>query len=143
MIEHANLAASKLRARFRVTDGVVFRTLSSPVRPDTWAFKTLPAPSIWSNLDDRLRLLPGIANSGIMPPMKYWEVIADKLHASGWSWGCCSAVTRDGWRWIVDAHKGEGRRYIVRCLVAIQGWQGRHTLVLSVAGNSIPPARDE
>jgi hypothetical protein len=45
--------------------------------------------------------------------MKYWEVIADKLHASGWSWGYCSAVTRDGWRWIVDAHR-EGRRYIVR-----------------------------
>jgi hypothetical protein len=26
--------------------------------------------------------------------------------------GYCSAVTRDGWRWIVDAHR-EGRRYIV------------------------------
>jgi hypothetical protein len=44
--------------------------------------------------------------------MQYWEVIADKLHAAGWSWGYCSAVTRDGWRWIVDAHR-EGRRYIV------------------------------
>jgi hypothetical protein len=44
--------------------------------------------------------------------MKYWEVIADKLHASGWSWGYCSAVTKDGWRWIGDAHR-EGRRYIV------------------------------
>ena len=29
-----------------------------------------------------------------------------------WSWGYCSAVTPDGWRWIVDAHR-EGRRYIV------------------------------
>jgi hypothetical protein len=36
--------------------------------------------------------------------MKYWEVIADKLHASGWSWGYCSAVTPYRWRWIVDAH---------------------------------------
>jgi hypothetical protein len=45
--------------------------------------------------------------------MKYWEIVADKLHASGWSWGYCSAVTRDSWRWIVDAHR-EGRRYIVR-----------------------------
>ena len=27
--------------------------------------------------------------------MKYWEVVADKLHASGWSWGYCSAVTED------------------------------------------------
>jgi len=31
--------------------------------------------------------------------------------AAGWSWGYCSAVTKDGWRWIVDAHR-EGRRYI-------------------------------
>jgi len=56
--------------------------------------------------------LTGLANSGIMPPMKYWEIIADKLSAAGWSWDYCSAVTRDGWRWIVDAHR-EGRRYIV------------------------------
>ena len=44
--------------------------------------------------------------------MKYWEIVADKLSAAGWSWGYCSAVTRDGWRWIVDAHR-EGHRYIV------------------------------
>ena len=44
--------------------------------------------------------------------MKYWEVIAGKLSAAGWSWGYCSAVTRDGWRWIVDAHR-EGHRYTV------------------------------
>jgi hypothetical protein len=43
-----------------------------------------------------------------MPPVKYWEVIADKLSAAGWSWGYCSAVTRDGWPWIVDAHRGDG-----------------------------------
>jgi hypothetical protein len=48
-----------------------------------------------------------------MPPVKYWEIIADKLSAAGWSCGYCSAVTRDGWRWIVDAHKGDGKRYIV------------------------------
>jgi len=57
--------------------------------------------------------LTGLAESGIMPPIKYWEVVADKLSAAGWSWGYCSAVTRDGWRWIVDAHKNNGRRYIV------------------------------
>jgi hypothetical protein len=48
-----------------------------------------------------------------MPPMKYWEVIADKLTAAGWSWGYCSAVTRQGWRWIVDANRGDGHRYII------------------------------
>jgi len=42
--------------------------------------------------------------------LKYWEIIADKLSAAGWSWGYCSAVTRDGWRWIVDAHRDDGRR---------------------------------
>jgi len=45
--------------------------------------------------------------------VKYWEIVADKVSASGWSWGYCSAVTRDGWRWIVDAYKGDGKRYIV------------------------------
>jgi hypothetical protein len=44
--------------------------------------------------------------------MKYWEIIADKLSAAGWTWGHCSAVTRDGWRWIVDV-RGQGCRYIV------------------------------
>jgi hypothetical protein len=41
--------------------------------------------------------------------LKYWEIIADRLSAAGWSWGYCSAVTREG---IVDAYR-EGRRYIV------------------------------
>jgi len=45
--------------------------------------------------------------------MKYWKLIADKLSAVGWSRGYCSAVTRGGWRWIVDAHRDDGRRYIV------------------------------
>ena len=37
----------------------------------------------------------GLADSGIMPPMKYREVIADKLHASGWSRGYCSGMVGD------------------------------------------------
>ena len=45
--------------------------------------------------------------------MKYWEIIAGKLSAGGWTWRYCSAVTRHGWRWIVDATRGDGRRYIV------------------------------
>ena len=30
--------------------------------------------------------------------MQYWEIVADKLTAAGWSWGYCSAVTPNGWR---------------------------------------------
>jgi hypothetical protein len=44
--------------------------------------------------------------------VKYWEIIAEKLSAAGWSWGYCSAVTQNGWRWIVDARR-DGKRYIV------------------------------
>ena len=44
---------------------------------------------------------------------KYWEIVADKLSAAGIPWGYCSAVTCDGWRRIVDAHKNDGKRYIV------------------------------
>jgi len=49
-----------------------------------------------------------------MPPMKYWEVIADKLSAAGWTCGYCSAATQNSWCWIVDAHKDDGKRYIVQ-----------------------------
>jgi hypothetical protein len=41
------------------------------------------------------------------------EVVADKLSAAVWSWGYCRAVTPHGWPWIVDAHRGDGRRFIV------------------------------
>jgi len=47
------------------------------------------------------------------PPVKYWEIVADKLSSACWSWGYCSAVTENCWRWIVDAHEGDGKRYIV------------------------------
>jgi hypothetical protein len=28
--------------------------------------------------------------------MKYWEIIADNLNKSGWSWGCVSAIDFNG-----------------------------------------------
>ena len=45
--------------------------------------------------------------------MNYWEIMADNLSTAGWSWGYCSAVTRDGWCYVVDADCGDGRRFIV------------------------------
>jgi hypothetical protein len=47
--------------------------------------------------------------------VKNWEVIADNLSKAGWSWGCVSAVDSE-WRtiWIVDAHRDDGRRFVVR-----------------------------
>jgi hypothetical protein len=45
----------------------------------------------------------GLAESGIMPAIKYWDITAGKL----------SAVSLSGWRWMVDAHRDEDRPYIV------------------------------
>jgi len=34
---------------------------------------------------------------------------------AGWSWGCVAAIDRDGRTiWIVDAHRGDGKRFVVR-----------------------------
>ena len=44
-----------------------------------------------------------------------WEIIADNLSKAGWSWGCVSAVDSHGRTiWIVDAHRGDGKRFVVR-----------------------------
>ena len=42
-------------------------------------------------------------------------IIADNLHKAGWSYGCVSAVDRDGRTiWIADAYRGDGKRFVVR-----------------------------
>jgi hypothetical protein len=47
--------------------------------------------------------------------MKYWEIIADNLSKAGWSLGWVSALDVQGRTiWIVDAHRGDERRFIVR-----------------------------
>ena len=47
--------------------------------------------------------------------MKNWEVIADNLGKAGWSWGCVSVLASEGRMiWIADAHRGDGKRFVVR-----------------------------
>jgi hypothetical protein len=47
--------------------------------------------------------------------LKYLEIIADNLSKAGWSWGCVSAIDSNGrTTWIVDAHRDDGKRYVVR-----------------------------
>ena len=46
--------------------------------------------------------------------MKYSEIIADNLSKARWSWGCVSTVDAEGRTiWIVDAHRGDGKRFVV------------------------------
>jgi hypothetical protein len=47
--------------------------------------------------------------------VKYWEPVADKLSKAGWSLGWVSAVDSEGRTfWIVDAHRDNGKRFVVR-----------------------------
>jgi hypothetical protein len=47
--------------------------------------------------------------------MKYWESIACNLSKAGWSWGCVSAIDSNGRTiWIADAHRDDGKRFVVR-----------------------------
>jgi len=50
-----------------------------------------------------------------MGDVKYWELIADKLSKAGWSWAFVSAIDSNGQTiWIVDAHRDDGKRFVVR-----------------------------
>jgi hypothetical protein len=45
---------------------------------------------------------------------QYWEIIGDNLSNAWWSWGCVSAIDREGRTiWIVDAHRDDGKHFIV------------------------------
>lgn len=47
--------------------------------------------------------------------MKYCETIAARLSKSGWSLGCATVVSNEGWYiFAVGAHRNDGRRYLVR-----------------------------
>ena len=48
-----------------------------------------------------------------MLPMKYWEIIANRLHAEGWSYGIAEHLTKRGLLFCVDAHRN-GKRFIVK-----------------------------
>ena len=46
--------------------------------------------------------------------MKYWELVADRLSKAGFSWGCVSTINFSGKTiFVADAHRDDGRRFIV------------------------------
>jgi len=49
------------------------------------------------------------------PGMNYWEIIARNIKKRGWSLGWVSAIDSNGRTiWIADAHRGDGKRFVVR-----------------------------
>jgi hypothetical protein len=60
-----------------------------------------------------LSLLCGEQKSRVQR-VKYWEIVADNLKKRGWSLGWVSTINSQGRTiWIVDAHRGDGKRYIL------------------------------
>ena len=45
--------------------------------------------------------------------MRYWEIVADRLHAEGWSYGIAEHLTKQGLLFCVDAPR-DGKRFIVK-----------------------------
>jgi len=53
------------------------------------------------------------------------EIIADNLSKAGWSLGYVSAVDREERTiWIADAHRGDGKRFVVRADEKLTGVTG-------------------
>jgi len=65
--------------------------------------------------------------------VKYWEVIADNLSKAGWSLGWVSAVDSEGRTiWIVDAHRDDGKRFIVHADEKVSAFVELERQVLTV-----------
>jgi hypothetical protein len=59
--------------------------------------------------------LPCREQKGQNLPVQCWELVADKLSKAGWSLGWVSALDSEGRTiWIVDAHRENGKRFVVR-----------------------------
>jgi hypothetical protein len=65
-----------------------------------------------SYIDLFFKLARFIASKGQGEPVKYWEIIADRLHAEGCSCGIAEHFTKHG-LFCVDAHH-DGKRFIVK-----------------------------
>ena len=49
------------------------------------------------------------------PSRSSGEIIADNLTKAGWSYGYVSAIDSNGRTiWIADAHRDDGKRFVVR-----------------------------
>jgi hypothetical protein len=46
--------------------------------------------------------------------VKCWETIAERLSKRGWSWGFSKTVSDYKIFFVVDATRGDGRRFIVQ-----------------------------
>jgi hypothetical protein len=75
--------------------------------------------------------------------MKHWKIIADDLSKAGWSWGCVSAVDFEGRTiWIADAHRGDGKRLIVRADEKLTAFLELEAAIRQLPGACLTTGRD-
>ena len=95
-------------------NSITFAPHVSPLLVHFYRRHTACAINSATAIANRIFTLLQKANSlGIMPPVKYWEMIADRLHAEGWSYGIAEHLTKRGLLYCVDAHR-DGKRFIVK-----------------------------
>jgi hypothetical protein len=82
------------------------------------------------------RFIPNWPSACIERPLKYWEIIADNLKKAGWSLGWVSAVDCEGRTiWIVDAHRDDGKRFVVRADEKLTAFLELESYGPPIAGN--------
>ena len=65
--------------------------------------------------------------------MRYWEIISDNLSEAGWSCGCVATVDRRGRTiFVADAHRGDGKRFVVRADEKLAAFVELEAAVLSI-----------
>jgi hypothetical protein len=68
--------------------------------------------------------------------VKSWEIIADRLSKAGWSLGWVSALNSEGLTiWIADAHRDDGKRFVVRADEKLSAFVELERQVLTVTFN--------
>src|SRR5262245_4614198 len=78
---------------------------------------TLKARSALGCFALRARFPKTVRRKAAVNPLrvKSWEIAADNLSKAGWSLGWVSALDAQGRTiWITDAHRDDGRRFVVR-----------------------------
>jgi hypothetical protein len=61
------------------------------------------------------------------------EIIADRLSKAGWSLGWVSAIDSQGrTMWIADAHRDDGKRFVVRADERLSAFVGLESAIQAV-----------
>jgi hypothetical protein len=65
--------------------------------------------------------------------VKYWEITADNLSKTGWSWGCVSAVDSRGQTiFVADAHRDGGKRFVVHADEKVTAFMELEAAILAI-----------